>query len=77
MALVPRIRTFPPLPGVLFLRLMLILRLFYLTFKKEDQPLGLSLSQNPRVLPQGSAVHIMQAQPHGPPLTFEVIVLDA
>lgn len=38
-----------PLPDILFLSLILILKLFNLTFKQEDQTLGLSLPQEPGV----------------------------
>ena len=57
LALVPDIRTSPPLPDVLSLHLILILRLFHLTFKKEDQPLQLSLPQDLRVL-QGQSPQV-------------------
>lgn len=76
LALVPGIRTSPPLPDVLFLHLILILRLFHLTFKKEDQPLQLSLPQDLRVL-QGQSPQVCMscsAQLQGAPLTFEVTV---
>ncbi|VFV18722.1 tsc22 domain family protein 4-like [Lynx pardinus] len=60
-----RIRTFPPLPGVPLLHLVLILRMFHLTFKKEDQPLGLSLPQDPRV-PQSQSPQLCIPCMHNP-----------
>lgn len=69
----PRIRT-SPLPNVLLLYWILILRLFHLTFKKRKPTLGLSLAQDPSVLQNQSPQLCMSCpvQLQEAPLTFEV-----
>lgn len=75
LALVSGIRPSPALPDVLILHLILILRLFHLTFKKEDQCLQLSLPQDLRVL-QGQSPQLCllcPAQLQGAPLSIRIV----